>query len=79
MTKGIKYQWTCIQDMAKLVDSFFVLSDEVKEKIAIQKFINLDLDTIVNKNEYSVKQKRKRKFILKQKFPHLYKLYKKLK
>jgi hypothetical protein len=79
MTKGIKYQWTCIQDMAKSVNSFFVLNNEEEEEKAIQKFINLDLDSIVNKNEASVKQKIKINFILRQKFPLLYKMYKKLK
>jgi len=79
MTKGIKYQWTCIQDKAKSVDSFFVLNNEAEEKAAIKKFINLNLDEIVNKNEASVKQSKKRKYILRQKFPKLYNFYKKLK
>ena len=79
MTKGIKYQWACIQDKAKTTSSFFVLKDELKEKEALKKFAELDLDAIVNKNEASVKQKRKMKFILRQKFPKLYKLYKKIK
>ncbi len=79
MTKGIKYQWSCIQDLAKTSTSFFVLNNEQEEKIAIQKFIDLDLDSIVNKNEAAVQQKRKQKFILKQKFPLLFKLYKKIK
>jgi hypothetical protein len=79
MTKGIKYQWTCIQDKADEVNSFFVLKDEQKEKEAIQKFIALDLDDIVNKNEYKVIQSKKRKHILRNKFPLLYKVYQKLK
>tara|TARA_R110002050_G_scaffold296426_1_gene456411 strand:- start:61110 stop:62384 length:1275 start_codon:yes stop_codon:yes gene_type:complete len=79
MTKGIKYQWTCIQDKAKSVDSFFVLNNEAEEKKAIQKFANLNLDAIVNKNEAKVKQIKKRKYIIKQKFSTLYNIYKKLK
>lgn len=75
MTKGIKYQWTCIQDKASETKDFFVLDDKEKEKEAIQRFINLDLDAIVNKNEASVKQKKKQKFLLRQKFPFLYKIY----
>jgi hypothetical protein len=78
MTKGIKYQWTSLQDKAASVDSFFVLQDFEKEKEAIKQFIDLDLDTIVNKNENQVKQDKKRKFLLIQKFPFFYKLYKKL-
>lgn len=79
MTKGIKYQWTCIQDKATDVNSFFVLKDEQKEKVAIKKFIDLNLDDIVNKNESKVKQSKKRKHILRNKFPLLYKVYQKLK
>lgn len=79
MTKGLKYQWTCIQDKAKEVDTFFVLNDKEKEQKAIKRFIDLDLDSIVNKNEARVKQNKKRKFLLRQKFPRLYKIYQKLK
>tara|TARA_R110002049_G_scaffold2235_1_gene16326 strand:+ start:3819 stop:5093 length:1275 start_codon:yes stop_codon:yes gene_type:complete len=79
MTKGIKYQWRCIQDKAASVDSFFVLRNFKNEKEAIKRFIALDLDEIVNKNEAKVIQHKKRNFLLKQKFPHLYNLYKKLK
>ncbi|MBU2951156.1 hypothetical protein KO493_10655 [Tamlana agarivorans] len=79
MTTGIKYQWACIQDKARSVDSFFILKDEEKEKAAIQKFIDLNLDDIVNKNESQVKENKKRKFILKNKFPFLYKVYQKIK
>ncbi|MDD7885822.1 hypothetical protein [Flavivirga sp. 57AJ16] len=79
MTKGIKYQWTCIQDKALEVDTFFVLNNEEKEREAIQRFANLDLDSIVNKNEEKVKQKKKRNFLLRQKFPMIYNIYKKLK
>ncbi len=79
MTTGIKYQWTCIQDKAAQVSSFFVLNDEKKEREAIQRFIDLDLDSIVNKNEVKVKQKKKMRFLLRQKFPMIYNLYRKLK
>lgn len=79
MTKGIKYQWTCIQEMAKSTDSFFVLNDKIKEKNQIQKFMNLDLDIIVNKNEATVKTKNRIKFILRERFSFLYKIYKSLK
>lgn len=79
MTKGIKFQWTCIQEKALKTNSFFVLNNEEKEKEAIKKFANLDLDKIVNKNEAKVKKLKKRKFLLKQKFPLFYNIYKKLK
>lgn len=79
MTKGIKYQWTCIQEKAANVNDFFVLNDKAKEKQAIQRFYELNLDDIVNKNEFKVKQDKKRKLILRNRFPILYKLYKKLK
>ncbi|MDY8136298.1 hypothetical protein [Aquimarina sp. 2201CG5-10] len=75
MTKGIKYQWTCIQDKAAEVNDFFVIKDKEKEQQAIQRFIDLDLDEIVNKNEAKVKQDKRRKFVLRQKFPFLYKVY----
>ncbi|WP_378188009.1 hypothetical protein ACE939_06240 [Aquimarina sp. W85] len=79
MTQGLKYQWTCIQEKAASVDSFFVIDNEEFERNEIQRFIKLDLDEIVNKNEMKVKQNKRRKFILKQKFPILYKLYRSLK
>ncbi|WP_299554752.1 hypothetical protein [Seonamhaeicola sp.] len=79
MTKGIKYQWTCIQDKAASVDRFFVLNDELTESDAIKRFASLDLDKIVNKNESKVKQNKKRRHILRNKFPILYKIYQKLK
>ncbi|KAB1071279.1 hypothetical protein F6U93_00680 [Tamlana haliotis] len=79
MTEGIKYQWQCIQDKAKSVDSFYVLKDEDAEKKAIEKFINLNLDEIVNKNQQTVQENKKRKYILRNKFPNLYKVYQKIK
>ncbi len=79
MTRGIKYQWECIQDKARSVDSFFVLNNKEEEAKAIQNFINLDLDSIVNKNAAKVKQDAKRKYLLREKFPVLYKIYKAIK
>ncbi|SFW16735.1 hypothetical protein SAMN05660313_00244 [Cellulophaga fucicola] len=76
MTKGLKYQWTCIQDKARETDTFFVIEDEAKEKEAITKFINLDLDAIINKNQESVLKKKKSRFLLQKKYPLLYKIYK---
>ncbi|GAA4114429.1 hypothetical protein GCM10022393_13830 [Aquimarina addita] len=75
MTEGIKYQWTCIQEKAASVDDFFVLENKEKEQIAIRRFIDLDLDKIVNKNEAKVKQQKRQKFVLRQKYPLLYKIY----
>ncbi|WP_282148190.1 hypothetical protein [Algibacter lectus] len=79
MTKGLKYEWTCIQDKAKSVDSFFILNDKEKETIAMQQFINIDFDSVINKNESKVKKKKKIKFILRKRFSFLYKVYKSIK
>ncbi|AIM61446.1 hypothetical protein IX49_13285 [Cellulophaga lytica] len=76
MTKGLKYQWTCIQDKARETDTFFVIQDQTKEKEAITKFMNLDLDAIINKNQESVLKKKKSRFLLQKKYPLLYKIYK---
>jgi len=76
MTKGIKYQWTCIQDKAKETQDFFVIKDKTVEKEEITKFMNLDLDAIVNKNRESVVKKKRNNFLLQKKFPTFYKIYK---
>jgi len=79
MTKGIKYQWECLQDLAKgKIGSFFVLKNKEEERNALLEFATLDLDAIINKNEEKVKQQKKRNFLLKQKFPKLYELYRKI-
>lgn len=75
MTKGIKYQWTCIQDKVHETKEFFVLKDKEAEQNALQRFADLDLDEIVNKNEKRVKEDKRRKFVLRQKYPTLYKVY----
>ncbi len=78
MTKGIKYQWSCIQDKGKKSNNFFVLKNKEKEEIYIRSFTNLNLDEIVNKNKSKVDRSRKRKFLLRQNFPFLYKFYTKI-
>ncbi len=78
MTVGIKYQWTCLQDKAKEGGDFFVLEDFQKEKEAIEKFAQLDLDSIVNKNESRVKKKKRTRLILRERLPFLYKVYQKI-
>lgn len=78
MTKGLKYQWQCLQDKASQINSFFVINDEESERKAIEKFIQLNLDEIVNKNEKKVKKEKKLKFILRNKLPFLYNIYRKI-
>ncbi|MEK6153518.1 hypothetical protein WIW50_09670 [Flavobacteriaceae bacterium 3-367] len=78
MTVGILYQWTCLQDKAKEGVPFFVIKDKEKERKAIDEFANLNLGAIVNKNEIRVKKEKKLRFILKQNFPRLFKIYAKL-
>ena len=73
MTKGIKYQWTCIQDKANsAINDFYVLKNKEEEQKALQHFIDLDLDKIVNKNKDKVQQQKRKNFLLRQKYHFLY-------
>lgn len=79
MTKGLKYQWTCLQDKAReSLSTFYVLKDKESELKSIESFIDLNLDEIVNKNAKKVKSEKKIKFILRNKLPFFYNIYKKL-
>nr|WP_299343583.1 hypothetical protein [Allomuricauda sp.] len=78
MTVGIKYQWTCLQDKAREGGAFFVLDDYDREKEYLERFAHLDLDSIVNKNEQQVKQRKRTRLILREKLPFIYKIYQKL-
>ena len=79
MTKGLKYQWTCLQDKAKeSLSTFYVLENKEKELKSLELFIDLNLDDIVNKNAKKVKSEKRIKFILRNKLPFFYNIYKKL-
>lgn len=79
MTEGVKYQWQCLQDMAKKSTDFFVAYDQEKEAKGIADFAAIDLDEVVNKNASSVNRKKHLKFILRKKFSGLYNIYQRLK
>lgn len=78
MTKGIEYEWKCLQEKAANSDSFFVISDKEKEKILIKDFIALELKEIVNKNSKKVESSGKLKYIIRNRFKGLYELYRKI-
>lgn len=79
MTEGLKYEWKCLQEKASSVDNFFVLENKELEKEKIDDFVVLDLNEIINKKSEEVKKKQIWRFIVRNKFPWLTKLYKKIK
>ncbi len=78
MTEGLKYEWKCLQIKASEVIEFFVLQDKDREQKEIEKFMTLDLDRIVNQKSGSRKTKQKLRFIIRNKFPWLRELYRKI-
>ena len=78
LSKGLEYEWRCLQEKAKEINTFFVLKDKEKEQAYIDNFVNINLkeqiDTAIdqpNKGEIT-------KFILRNKFSGVYALYKKI-
>lgn len=78
MTKGLEYEWWCLQEKVKENKPFFVIKNKEVERMHLEKFINLDLKTIINKNSESVAKISKIKYILRNKFSGIYSIYLKL-
>lgn len=75
MSKGLEYEWWCLQEKAKQNQPFFVINNKEEEKNLLDKFAQLDLKKIINKNEEKVTNLAIKKFILRNKFSKLYALY----
>ncbi|AUP77268.1 hypothetical protein [Flavivirga eckloniae] len=78
MSKGLEYEWWCLQEKVKENKPFFVIEDEGKEKELLKKFVALDLKQIINKNEEKVNKLAIKKFIIRNKFSKLYEFYKRI-
>lgn len=78
MSKGLEYEWWCLQEKAKEDTDFFIVKNEDEERKYLDTFKNLELKKIINKNVRKVSRINKTKFILRNKFSGIYKLYKKL-
>ncbi|MBQ0733095.1 hypothetical protein [Aquimarina celericrescens] len=79
MDTAVKYLWKSLQVKAKSVDSLFILNNKEKEEKQVQEFINLDLDQIINTEGDEVTGTQKIKFVIRNRFPWLLKLYKSIK
>ncbi len=78
MTEGLKYEWKCLQIKASEMTEFFVLNNKEIEQKEIEKFMTLDLDQLINQKSESRKTKQKLRFIIRNKFPWLRELYRKI-
>ncbi|NER13975.1 hypothetical protein GWK08_11025 [Leptobacterium flavescens] len=75
LTKGLEYEWRCLQEKASEVDSFFVLKDENEEKNYLKSFIDLDLKQLIDTAVDKPQRKEIFKFLIRNKFSNLYTLY----
>ncbi len=78
MSKGLEYEWWCLQEKVKENKPFFVLNNNNEENEYLKKFAQLDLKKIINKNEEKVNKLAVKKFIIRNKFSKLYTFYKKV-
>jgi hypothetical protein len=75
MTDGIRYEWLCLQDKAKIITKPYIIENEMEELLRFNNFMNLDLNEMINKNHKNLMEKHKMKFILMKKFPNLFQMY----
>jgi hypothetical protein len=75
MSVGVKYEWQCLQDKAKVISKPYIIKDENSELEYFNTFVNLNLDEIVNKNQEKVQKQNELKFKIINKFPKLFQLY----
>lgn len=78
MSKGLEYEWWCLQEKVKENKPFFIINNKESEIAFLEKFKGLDLKKIINKNQDKVTRSKKNKFILRNKFSGLYSIYKKI-
>jgi hypothetical protein len=78
MSTGLSYEWRCLQDKARQSNNPFIVANYENEKKEIQKFIELKLNQIIATNLEEKNRIKKLKFIIKSKYPVLFKFYLKI-
>ena len=79
-SKGVRYFWWELMEKAKSVDQFYVFSDEEAERKQIDKIRSGSIDQLLEQKLNTPKSKSQRlKFIIRNKFPWLRKMYRKIK
>lgn len=78
-SKGMQYFWWELMEKAKSTNSIYVFKDEANEKIQLDRIRNGEIDSLLEKKINTPKsRKSKIKFLIRNKFAGLYKIYKKL-
>ena len=79
-SKGVRYFWWELMEKAKKVNEFYVFSDLEKETFEINKIRNGSIDQLLAQKINNPKTGKQRlRFIIRNKFPWLQKLYRKIK
>ena len=78
MTVGVKYEWACLQQKGTQISNPFIIENKEKEKISINEFLNLNLDKIISTASKEISNSTIKKYIIKTKYPKLFKLYLKI-
>ncbi|MEP3836588.1 MAG: hypothetical protein ABJM36_03020 [Algibacter sp.] len=78
-SKGMQYFWWELMEKAKTSNAIYTFKDEAVEKIQLDRIRNGEIHTILEQKINAPKSKKsKLKFIIRNKFSGLYKIYKKL-
>ncbi|MEN3324119.1 hypothetical protein VP395_10295 [Mariniflexile soesokkakense] len=75
MSKGLEYEWWCLQEKVKENKPFFVINNEEQETFYLKEFKELNLKEIINKNSDKISNTDRIKFVLRNKFSKLYNSY----
>ena len=79
-SKGVRYFWWELMEKAKSVDQFYVFSDREVERKQIDKIRSGSIDQLLEQKLNTPKSKSQRlKFIIRNKFPWLRNMYRKIK
>lgn len=78
MSKGLEYEWWCLQQKVKEDKPFYIINDKEKEGEFLNKFKNLDLKQVINTNSDKETRMDIIKYILRNKFSNIYSIYKKI-
>lgn len=76
MSRGLEYEWWCLQEKVKENKPFFVINNLEEEKVFLKRFQDLNLKDIINLNLQKKTKINRMKFILRKKFSGIYQLYK---
>lgn len=78
-TKGIYYHWTQLIEKAKVTETFFVFNNEELENSQMEIIKNTKLELFESEQARPLTKKARNKYILRNKFAGLYKVYLKIK